>query len=251
MSQHSILDAISSYLPWPHKSEGDPSTDSHGRRKDWGKRKHKDDGARELEYKTGRAGYPRQTFVEEQAQYIRVIERQLKETEELLAARTAELSGTNAFLSTTDQLSEEDVLSIVRDLNESIFQVAVRLTEEWEKLEFVPATSSMDVDPSPVDVDPHPQPRISALVEQVRNRVPTGLTFLLQSCLCSQVVAMTSSWGRHQELTILESVYGRLSASGGYLSFCSCGIRFTYRRGTIDLSQMEVADPPLPFPTIT
>ena len=43
----------------------------------------------------------------------------------LLATRSAEPSGAQAPLSTTDRLSEVEVLSIVHDLNENIFQVTV------------------------------------------------------------------------------------------------------------------------------
>lgn len=82
--------------------------------------------------------------VEEQARQTRTMEERLKRTEELLAARSAELSGAHAFLSTTDCLSEVEVLSIVRDLNENIYQVAVKLTDEWEKLVSTHAATRMD-----------------------------------------------------------------------------------------------------------
>ena len=65
-----------------------------------------------------------------------------------------------------------------------------------------------------MDVGPSSQPRAPSLVKRVIDRDPAGLTFLLQSCLCCQVVEMTSSWGHHQELAILESIYKRLFASG-------------------------------------
>ena len=148
-----------------------------------------------------------QRVVEGQAQYIRTVEQRLKQTEELLAARSAELTGTQTFLSTTDRLSEVEVLSIVRDLNENIYQVAVRLTEEWEKLESPPAANLMDVDPTS-------QPHVPVLVQLVRNRDSSGLTFLLQSYLCSQVTSMSSGWSHHPELAILGSIYEQLSASG-------------------------------------
>jgi hypothetical protein len=86
--------------------------------------------------------------VEGHLRRIQGLEERLKETEELLATRSAELSGAQTFLSTTDRLSEVEVLSIVRDLNENIFQVAVNLTEEWEKLDPPQATGQMDADPA-------------------------------------------------------------------------------------------------------
>jgi hypothetical protein len=55
-----------------------------------------------------------------------------EETNELSATRSAELSKAQMFLSATDRLSEMEVLSIVRALNEFFYQVAVNLTEEWE-----------------------------------------------------------------------------------------------------------------------
>ena len=154
-----------------------------------------------LEHEIGQMRHSYQEDAQRRTQQIRAVEERLKLTEELLATRSTELSGAHAFLPTTDRLSEVEVLSIVRDLNENIYQVAVHLTEEWEKLESSQATNQMDIDPTS-------QPRVPTPVQLVRNRDPTGLTFLLQSYLCSQAVEMTSSWGRHQELAILESVYG-------------------------------------------
>ena len=146
--------------------------------------------------------------VRRRTQRIRAKEELLKQTEKLLATRSAELSGVHAFLSTTDRLSEVEVLGIVHDLNENIYQVAVNLTDEWEKFESSQATDRMDIDPAS-------RSHNSTAVQKVLSRNPGGLTFLLQSCLCSQVAKMTSSWGHHQELAILESIYQRLSASGG------------------------------------
>ena len=164
--------------------------------------KRRDDQIAELEHEIGQMRDSYQGDVQMRTQHILVVEERLKRTEELLTTRSAELSVAHAFLSTTDRLSEAEVLSIVRDLNENIYQVAVNLTEEWEKLESSQAIGPTGVDPT------------SVLVQLVRNRDPTSLTFLLQSCLCFQAVDMTSGWGHHQELAILESVYKRLSASG-------------------------------------
>ena len=143
--------------------------------------------------------------MEEQIQQTRAVEERLRRTEELLAARSAELSETQTFLSTKDRLSEMEVLGIALDLNESIYQVAVHLTDEWERLEPLSATSRRDVDPAS-------QPRSSVLLQLARSRDSQGLTYLLQSSLCSQAVEMTSSWDK--ELAIFEEVYQRLSASG-------------------------------------
>jgi len=171
--------------------------------------KHQGDRIAELEHEVGWVRGRHQEDVQRQTQYIRVVEEQLKQTEELLATRSTELSGVQAFLSTTDRLSEAEVLNIVRDLNENIYQVATTLTEEWEKLESPQATVRTDADPASLS-------RVPALVQLVRNRDPMGLIFLFQSCLCCQVVDMTSSWDHNQELAILKSVYERLCASGEY-----------------------------------
>jgi len=213
MSQGSLFSGFSlpSYFSSSHKTEGDSSTSSNGLGEDGrefvGKAKRRDDRDGE----SGRGGWRQRgshkVVMEEQARQIRALEKQLKQTEELLDVRTEELTGTQTFLSTKDRLSEEEVLDIVRDLNQNIFQVAVRVTEEWEKLEPPPTTSQMEVNLTS-------QSRVPTLIQLVRNRDSTGLVFQLQSCLCSQVVSMTSNWGRHQELAILESIYERLSASG-------------------------------------
>jgi len=210
MSQNSLLGSFSNYFYSSHK--GEPSTASNGLGEIGGEKagkvKRRDDRNVESERRSWKAvrGSHKGT-VEEQAQQIRLLEKRLRQTEELLDARTEELSGTQTFLSTKDRLSEEEVLDIVRDLNQNIFQVAVRLTEEWEKLEPPPTTGQTEVDLTSPS-------RLPTLVQLVRNRDSTGLVFQLQSCLCSQVVSMTSSWGRHQELAILQSIYERLSASG-------------------------------------
>ena len=148
-----------------------------------------------------------QETMEAQARRAQAMQEQLKQTEELLEARTAELSGAQTFLSTADRLSEMEVLSIVRDLNENIFQVAVSLTEEWEKLESSQATGRIELDLTS-------QPRVPVLVQLARSRDLTSLTFLLQSCLCYHAANMSSSWANNPELGVLKSVYKHLSASG-------------------------------------
>ena len=153
-----------------------------------------------------------QEAMEAQIRQTRAVQEQLKQTQELLETRSAELSGAHAFLSTTDRLSEMEVLSIVRDLNENIYQAAVGLTEEWEKLDPPQVISRMDVDATSLSC-------ASVLAQLTRSRDPVGLTFLLQTWLSVLAVDMTSSWGRHQESAVLGSVYKRLSASGEHHIF--------------------------------
>ena len=109
-------------------------------------------------------------------QYVLEMEERLTRTEELLAARSAEFTGTGFLIHDPDRLSEAEIFGIVRDLNEDVYQIAVDLTEEWEKLES-PHTAN------PMDVDSASQPCAPVLVQLTRNRDPMGLTFLLQSCL--------------------------------------------------------------------
>ena len=169
-----------------------------------GKCKQKDDRIAELEREIEKMRGSHQKAVEEHTQQIRTMEEKMKGDEELLKTRSAELSGAQTFLSTTDRLSEVEVLNIVRDLNENIYQVAVNLTEEWEKLNPPKATGR---------VDPGPRAPVSVLARLARNRDPTALTFLLQSRLCSRAVDMTLSWFRRKELAILVSIYRNLSTS--------------------------------------
>jgi len=145
--------------------------------------------------------------VEAQARQARSMQERFKKTEELLQARTAELSEAQTFLSKVDRLSEMEVLGIVKSLNENILQLATSLAEAWEKLRPSQATG-------PIEVDLTSQPRHSVLVQLARKRDHMGLTFLLQSRLCYQAVEMTSSWVRDQELGRLGSIYQHLSASG-------------------------------------
>ena len=207
--------------------------------------KRRDDRITKAERETVQMRRSFQEDAQKRTKEIQALEERLKKTDELLASRSAELSETNTFLSTTDRLSEVEVLSIVRDLNEHIYQVAVGLTEGLEKLEPPRATTSR------MDVDLTPRSHTSAVAQPARNRDLAGLTFQLQSYLCSQAARMTSGWGRHHQLAILEPIYQRLSTSGEYLSSTPGNISLTHHRGASNLSQMEVVDPQVPFPTIT
>ena len=161
--------------------------------------KAKDERIRKLEHENRKM----RDFAESQTKRIQATEEKLKQTEELLVTRSAKLLEVKT-LSMEDRLSEAEVLGIVRGLNENIYQVAVKLTEEWEKLPPPKATNRKDARDA----------RLPALIRRVRNRDPSSLTFLLQSRLCHQAANMTSSWGVRQELGVLESIYKRLSTSG-------------------------------------
>ncbi|KAF9783734.1 hypothetical protein BJ322DRAFT_1109583 [Thelephora terrestris] len=211
--------------PWPTRTEresprneqkhmvwvGEETGESEGeevRERIMSVRETKEDQIMKLEQDIAKMRGEHQKALEEQTRQTRAAEERLKQTKDLLAIKSAELSGARPFLSATDRLSEVEVLNIVRDLNENIYQVAVNLTDEWEKLRSSQGTNQMDV-------DPHSRLRSPSLVQRVISRDPAGLTFLLQSCLCSQAVEISSSWGHNRELAVLESIYKRLSASEG------------------------------------
>ena len=187
----------------------------------------------ELEHELRKVSEVHQEALAKQDQDIQAMADRLAQTEELLAQRSAELTGAQSFLSTTDGLSEAEVLGIVRDLNENVFQVAANLTEEWEKLG-LSRTGRFAITQNDVDV----LCRIygPVLIQSALDRDPTGVTLLVQSCLCSIVTEIASSWGHDQELTALWSVYQRLHASSEYTSHATGETRLTYPRGASDIS---------------
>ncbi|KAF9652068.1 hypothetical protein BDM02DRAFT_3126675 [Thelephora ganbajun] len=128
-----------------------------------------------------------QKIVGEQIQRTRAVEQRLKQTEELLATRSAELSEARTFLSTTDRLSEVEVLGIVRDLNEIIFQIAVTLTEEWEKLESSQAAGRMDIDPIS-------RPHTPTLVQLARNRDLTAVALERIESMVQVIIRLESTF---------------------------------------------------------
>ena len=169
----------------------------------------------ELEREIGKVSEAHQEILEKQDQRTRAMADRLARTEELLATRSEELAVAQSFLSTTDRVSEAEVLDIVRDLNENVFQVAANLTEEWEKLGLSRA-DRLAIDQS--DIEPYSRFYGPALVQQALNRDPAAVAFLVQSCLCSLAVDIASGWRRDRGLDELGPVYERLSASGKYTS---------------------------------
>ena len=169
----------------------------------------------ELEHEIEKVSEAYQETLETQDQRIQAMTDLLTRTEELLATRSTELAGTQSLLPTTNRLSEAEVLGIVRDLNENVFQVAANLTEEWEKLE---SSQSSGFTVTQDDIDALSRFYGSALIQQALNRNPAAVTLLVQSCLCHIVMQITSWWRRDQELATLGSVYQSLSASGEHTS---------------------------------
>ena len=161
-------------------------------------------------------------------QHMRALEDELARTKELLAARSTELSGAQPFLSTTDCISEAEVLGIVRDLNENIFQVAAKLSEAWEKYEPSKSSDSKSIKER---IDSFAQAYGPALIHHALDRDPTAVNFLVQSCLCLLATQLTSSWrGEHDE--DLGFVYQHISASGGYtvIAFDQQNVTNSYQR---------------------
>ena len=143
------------------------------------------------------------------ARQVQGMQERLKRTEELLATRSAELSGEQAFLPITDHLPEPEVLGIVRELNENIYQVAGGLTEGWIKM-------GSSKPPDNVELDLTSQQRLPVLIQLARNRDLTGLTLLIQLRLCYYATKMTSSWAHNKDLVLIKDLYQRLSESGEY-----------------------------------
>lgn len=200
----------------------------------------------ELEREIGKVSAVHQETLKKQDQHTRAMVDRLARTEELLATRSAELAVAQSFLSTADRLSEAEVLDIVRDLNENIFQVAANLGEEWEKLGSQRASRSAT---DQRDIEAFSQFYGPVLVQQALNRDPAAVVFLVQSCLCFLATDIASGWHRDRELAELEPVYQRLSASGEHTPCTAGGMQLTYPRGAGDLGQMEVVDLHLPLPT--
>jgi predicted nucleic acid-binding Zn-ribbon protein len=178
-----------------------------------------------------------------QEQRIRAAEDELMQTKELLAARSTELSGAQPFLSMTDHQTGAEVLTLVRDLNENIFQVAANLTEAWEKHG---TSSRYRADVPQADLETLSQSYGPAIVQKVHRRCPAAVTFLVQSRLCDVVMQLTSSWQHNKELYVLRSVYQQKSTVGEYISHVANKMRLTHTRGTTNISWIEFLDPQLP-----
>lgn len=170
-------------------------------------------------------------ILERRDQHIKAMEDELTRAKDLLAARSAELDVAKSFLSTTDRMSEAEVLAIVRDLNKNIFKVAADLTEEWKKLEFPRFNNT----PRAV-IDSFSRSYSSALVNRVLNGEPMAVTLLIRSCLCAITTRIAFGWRRSKELGTLGSVYRSLSASGEPMLDITSEIQLTCARETGSLS---------------
>ena len=144
---------------------------------------------------------------------------ELEKTNELSTARSAELAKAQTFLSTTDRISEAEVLGIVRDLNENIIQLAANLTDEWGRIRSPQPNGKPTF--AKKELDALVQLHGRTLVHRVRNRDPPAVAFLVQSCLCYAVTQITLGWRRDlsdERPWRLGSVYKRLSTDGKHTS---------------------------------
>jgi len=164
----------------------------------------------ELEHEIEKVSEAYQEVFENQDRRIQAMGDLLTRTEELLATGSTELSGTQSSSSTASRLSEAEVLGIVRDLNENVFQVAANLTEEWEKLG---SSRSSQFTITQNDVEALSRFYGPALIQSGLNRNPAAVTLLVQSCICHIIMQITSWWRHDQELATLGPVYQGLSAS--------------------------------------
>ena len=145
--------------------------------------------------------------LEKQNKRIRAMEDRLNRREGLPATKPTE----RPFSSSSDRISETEVLGTVRDLNEHTFQVAAHLAEELEEF------SSSRTDGFTIakeDIEALSRSYGATLVQQTLERNAAAVTFLVQSCLCELAAQITSSWRHNQELKMLRSVYRPLSPSG-------------------------------------
>ena len=144
---------------------------------------------------------------------------ELAKSNELSTARSAELATAQYFLSTTDRISEAEVLGIVRDLNENIIKIAASLTDEWGRIRSPQPNGKPTF--TKKELDELVQLHGRTLVHRVRNRDPPAVAFLVQSCLCYAVTQITLGWRRDlsdERPWRLGSVYKRLSTDGKHTS---------------------------------
>lgn len=194
-----------------------------------------------LEHEFGKVFRAHEEALEKREKRVRAMEDELARTKELLAARSTELSAMQSFLSTADRITEEEVLSIVRDLNKQVRRVATNLTREWEKLG-PPSSGKFFI--TKKEFEEFSQFYGPVLVNQSLKGDPATVKFLVQSCFCFVATQITSSWRHYHgvELGVLGSVYKHLTTSGMCTSRTISEIRLMHARGTADLSYMEVPD---------
>lgn len=186
----------------------------------------------ELEHELIKVSGDYEEALAKQDQQIRAMESRISRI--LPTARSTGFFGTQPPSSTTNRVSEAEVLGIVLDLNENVFQVAAGLTEEWERHTMSMRSNRLAI--AKEDIDTFSRSYSSALVSKVSNRDSVAVTFLVQSCLCELAAQITSSWQHDDELRLLRSVYRLLSPSGEYGLHGTSKVGLTRTRETGNLS---------------
>jgi hypothetical protein len=176
----------------------------------------------ELEVEAEKNSRTHEETLEKQYQRIRAMEGKLRQTKKSSTVDSKEDTGVKPLSSPSNYISDTELLAIVRDLNENMFQVAAILTGEWEKLSLESRTERPTI--AGENVNTFSRSYVPTLVRQVLDRNPVAVTVLVQSCLCELVAQITSSWRHNQELKILRSVFRHLSASGEHILHMTGGI---------------------------
>ena len=188
----------------------------------------------ELEKEIEAVSRTHEETLEKQNRLIHEMGDRLRRTRGLSTTELTEDTRGESSLSPPDRVSEVEALAIVHDLNENVFQVAANLTEEWEELSSSPSDRFAITGDY---VDALSNLYAPALVQQVLDRNPAAVTFLVQSSLCGLVAQITSNWRRNQEVKLLRSVCHLLSLSGKHCElYTASGMRLTRTRGSRHLS---------------
>ena len=142
---------------------------------------------------------------------------------ELLAVRTSELKGAQAFLTKADQLSGADVIKLVEDLNGEIMQTAATLAEELP-LELKGNTQSNGKDLESEDfVEAYTRaedvigPRLAELLRTTdHNEDPIMIQIALQASMSAYTHWIVSSWcfESPEDEHMLSEIYARVREAG-------------------------------------
>ncbi|KAF9561921.1 hypothetical protein CPC08DRAFT_634814 [Agrocybe pediades] len=141
-----------------------------------------------------------------------------QQTAELLAVRTTELKGAQAFLTKADQLSGADVIKLVEDLNGEIMQTAATLAEELPlELKKVDVDGKEQVSDDAVEAYARTEevigPRLTELLRVTEhNEDPIMIQIALQAGLSAYIHWIVSSWcfESPEDEHMLSEIYARV-----------------------------------------
>lgn len=150
-------------------------------------------------------------FASERDREIEVLKRENADKAKLMEVRTLELRTAQAFLSTSDSMSEEEVVQTVKDLNSDIFQAAVTFAEDMMTGEKgAPRRSAFDY-----VADRHGT-SFANMVQEVQ-RHPDGHELLqsaIQAVIAGDVARIIRSWGLPLENVAVVEVYDNICSFG-------------------------------------